>query len=274
MMSLSSEQKAQYERDGFLAVRGVLTQEEVDSIKRTLAEYLHAGLAMLRSGHVPEDGTVSHNGVFIQLEPAVLSGKVRVEDPTMAARKVWNLFGNDALITRIAQDERILSLITPILGDEVWFFADKSLLKPPYIGVEKPWHQDIPYFPFEPKEPYLHVAVWMALDDATAENGCMQYIPGSHRWGNLTTATTWTESVAHLAVDESRIDPSRAVMVEAKAGDVVLHDGMVLHYSAPNRSPHPRWAFVLDFISTRARYTGEGEPNYPRLSRTGRLQTG
>lgn len=266
MMSMSSEQKARYERDGFLAVRGVLTQDEVHSIKRSLAQYLHAGLAMLRSGQVPEEGTVNHSGVWIQLEPAVLSGKVQVEDPTMAARKVWNLYGNDALITRLVQDERILSLVTPILGDEVWFFADKALLKPPHIGVEKPWHQDIPYFPFEPKEPYLHVAVWMALDDATTENGCMQYIPGSHLWGNLTTETTWTQSVAHLSVDESRIDPSQAVMVEAKAGDVVLHDGMVLHYSAPNRSSHPRWAFVLDFISTRARYTGEGEPKYPRLS--------
>lgn len=269
MTSLSSEQKAQYEKDGFLAVRGMLTPEEVHAVKDTLARYLRAGLDVLSSGSLPETDVVECNRVLIQLEPAVLSGRAHVPDPTLAARKVWNLYGNVPLVTQLIHDERILSLVTGILGDEVWFFADKALLKPPYIGVEKPWHQDIPYFPFEPKEPYLHVAMWMALDDATAENGCMQYIPGSHLWGNLTTETTWTQSVAHLSVDESRIDPSQAVMVEAKAGDVVLHDGMVLHYSAPNRSPHPRWAFVLDFISTRARYTGEGEPKYPRLSRTG-----
>ncbi|GIV17552.1 MAG: hypothetical protein KatS3mg022_2987 [Armatimonadota bacterium] len=267
-MSLSPEQKAQYERDGFLAVRGMLTESEVQSIKNTLAEYLRAGLDRLRTGEVPETDTVHYKGVGIQLEPAVLSGKVRVTDPLYAARKIWNLYGNDPLVTAFVRDERILSLVTSILGEEVWFFADKALLKPPHIGVEKPWHQDIPYFPFEPKASYLHVAVWIALDDANAQNGCMQYIPGSHQWGNLTTETTWTENVSHLAVDESRIDPSKAVLVEAKAGDLVLHDGMVLHYSAPNRSPYPRWAFVLDFISTQARYTGEGEPNYPLLRRS------
>ncbi|MDW8104233.1 MAG: phytanoyl-CoA dioxygenase family protein [Armatimonadota bacterium] len=264
-MSLSPEQKAQYEREGFLAVREVLTVEEVQAIRDTLSTYLRAGLDMLRRGEVPESDSVTYQGVSIQLEPAVLSGKVRVEDPAFAARKIWNLYGNDELVTRLVQDERILSLVTSVLGDEVWFFADKALLKPPHIGVEKPWHQDIPYFPFEPKAPYLHVAVWIALDDATAENGCMQYISGSHLWGNLTTETTWTESVSHLAVDEARIDLSQAVLVEAKAGDIVLHDGMVLHYSAPNRSPYPRWAMILDFISVRARYTGEGQPPFPRL---------
>lgn len=265
MMTLSPEQRSQYERDGFLVVRGVLTAEEVALVKNTLKGYLHSGLESLRQGEVPDTDSVFFNGVGIQLEPAVLSGKVRVDDPALAARKVWGLYGNAPLVTQLLQDGRILSLVTSILGEEVWFFADKALLKPPHIGVEKPWHQDLPYFPFEPKAPYLHVAVWMALDDATRENGCMQYIPGSHLWGNLTTHTVWTENVSHLAVDESRIDPSQAVMAEAKAGDVVLHDGMVLHYSAPNRSPHPRWAMILDFISTRARYTGEDSPLYPRI---------
>lgn len=268
-MSLSPEQKVQYERDGFLALRGVLTPEEVNAMKETLAGYLREGLAMLSAGVLPETDTVQCHGVWIQLEPAVLSGKAQAPDPVAAARKVWNLYGNDHLVTRLIEDGRILSLVTSILGSEVWFFADKAMLKPPHIGVEKPWHQDMPYFPFVPKEPYLHVAVWIALDDATVENGCMQYLPGSHRMGNLTTDTIWTEGVSHLAADERRIDTSQAVMVEAKAGDVVLHDGMVLHYSAPNRSPKPRWAFILDFISTRARYTGEGEPEYPRFSQAG-----
>jgi phytanoyl-CoA hydroxylase len=266
-LGLSADQKAQFERDGFLPVRGLLRQDEVESIKEVLAHYLRTGLHLLSGGQLPETDVVQVDGVLIQLEPAVLSDKVRVSDPLYAARKVWNLYGNDTLVTGLIRDKRILGLVMGILGDEVWFFADKALLKPPHIGVEKPWHQDIPYFPFEPKEPYLHVAVWIALDEATAENGCMQYLPGSHRWGNLTTSTAWTETVSHLAVDEGRIDPSRAIIVEAQPGDVVLHDGMVLHYSAPNRSSKPRWAFVLDYLSTRARYTGEGEPPYPRIGR-------
>jgi ectoine hydroxylase-related dioxygenase (phytanoyl-CoA dioxygenase family) len=141
------------------------------------------------------------------------------------------------------------------------------MLKPPKIGVEKPWHQDLPYFPFEPKdEPQIHVAAWIALDEATAENGCMQYIPGSHKLGNITTSHVDTHGLGHLAADMSKVDTSKAVIVEAKPGDVSFHDGLALHYSAPNTSDKPRWALVLDYINAeRAKYVGKGEPNFPRV---------
>jgi ectoine hydroxylase-related dioxygenase (phytanoyl-CoA dioxygenase family) len=94
----------------------------------------------------------------------------------------------------------------------------------------------------------------------------MQYIPGSHKLGNITTSHVDTHGLGHLAADMSKVDTSKAVIVKAKPGDVSFHDGLALHYSAPNTSDKPRWALVLDYINAeRAKYVGKGEPNFPRV---------
>ncbi|MFA0733308.1 MAG: hypothetical protein LKKZDAJK_000406 [Candidatus Fervidibacter sp.] len=268
LKALTVAQKEQFERDGFLAVRQLLSERQVAAVKERLEQYIREGLRMLREGQKPEADTVNFNGVLIQLEPLVAKGEYVPDDPLYAARKVWNLFGRDEVLTQLATDPRLLDIVEDLMGSSaIWFFADKAMLKPPKIGVEKPWHQDLPYFPFEPKdENGIHVAVWIALDEATVENGCMQYIPGSHKLGNITTSHVDTYGLGHLAADMSKVDTSKAVAVEAKPGDVVFHDGLALHYSAPNTSDKPRWALVLDFINAeRARYVGKGEPTFPRV---------
>lgn len=268
LKAITTEQREQYERDGFIVVRGLFSQDEINAVKERLAYYIRQGLRMLKEGQKPEKDTVSFEGALIQLEPLVAQGKYIPDDPLYAARKVWNLFGHDEVLTSFVTSPKLLDIVEDLLGTSaIWFFADKALLKPPKIGVEKPWHQDLPYFPFEPKdEPQIHVAAWIALDEATVENGCMQYIPGSHRLGNITTAHVDTHGLDHLSADMSKVDTSKAVVVEAKPGDVSFHDGLTLHYSSPNTSDKPRWALVLDFINAeRATYVGKGEPNFPRV---------
>ncbi|MFN4179785.1 MAG: phytanoyl-CoA dioxygenase family protein [Armatimonadota bacterium] len=268
LKALTEEQRKQYERDGFLVVQDLFSPEEIVAVKECLAHYIREGLRMLREGKKPEQDTVTHEGVHIQLEPLVAQGKYVPDDPLYAARKVWNLFGNDKVLTQFATNPKLLDIVEDLLGTSaIWFYADKAMLKPPKIGVEKPWHQDLPYFPFEPKdEPHIHVAAWIALDEATLENGCMQYIPDSHKLGNITTAHVDTYGLGHLAADMSKVETNETVVVEAKPGDVSFHDGLTLHYSAPNASDKPRWALVLDFINAeRARYVGKGEPKFPRL---------
>ena len=268
LKALTAEQKEQFERDGFLVVRGLFSEQQVAAVKERLAYYIREGLRMLREGQKPEADTVNFNGVLIQLEPLVAKGEYMPNDPLYAVRKVWNFFGRDEVLTQLATNPHLLDIVEDLMGSSaIWFFADKALLKPPKIGVEKPWHQDLPYFPFEPKdEPQIHVAAWIALDEATVENGCMQYIPGSHKLGNITTSHVDTHGLGHLAADMSKVDTSKAVIVEAKPGDVSFHDGLALHYSAPNTSDKPRWALVLDYINAeRAKYVGKGEPNFPRV---------
>jgi len=268
LKALTIKQREQFERDGYFVIRGLLSESEIAAVKERLAFYIREGLRMLREGQKPAKDTVTYEGVLIQLEPLVAKGAYIPDDPLHAVRKVWKLFGGDEVVTKLATNSKLLDIVEDLLGTSaLLFFADKALLKPPKIGVEKPWHQDLPYFPFEPKdEPQIHVATWIALDEATVENGCMQYIPGSHKLGNITTSHVDTHGLGHLSADMSQVDTSKAVMVEAKPGAVSFHDGLTLHYSAPNASDKPRWALVLDFINAeRAKYVGKGEPNFPRL---------
>ncbi|MCS7225031.1 MAG: phytanoyl-CoA dioxygenase family protein [Armatimonadetes bacterium] len=263
--TITTSEKEVFDQQGFLVVRQVFSAEEVLAIKDRLAYWISRALSGLKEGQKPEGDTVSCEGVLVQLEPLVAQGKVSVSDPLKAARKIWNFVAPDAFFWKIASDPRLLDRVAALLGPDIKLYADKALLKPPEIGVEKPWHQDAPYFAIEPKE-NAHVAAWIALDKATKENGCMEYLPGSHRWGNLTTTTTDTYGLGHLAADATQLDTSQAVTVEADPGDVVFHEGMVLHYSGPNRSPQPRWALIFDYVSARCRYTGpEPKPSYPLL---------
>lgn len=265
---LTRRQKERFEQDGFLVVQGLLSADKIAAVKERLAYYIRESLRPFCEGEKPEKDVVSFEGVLVQLEPLVAQGKSLPDDPLFAVRKIWNLFGREEVITNLATDPKLLDIVEDLLGvSNILFFADKALLKPPKIGVEKPWHQDLPYFPFEPKDSSgVHLAAWIALDQATVENGCMQYIPGSHKMGNLTTNHVDTYGLGHLAANLSQVDTSQSVIVEAQPGDVAFHDGLTLHYSSPNASDKPRWALVLDYINAdKARYVGKGEPNFPRV---------
>ena len=137
--------------------------------------------------------------------------------------------------------------------------------KPPLLGSEKPWHQDMAFAPASfDTEAHTIVTVWIAVDDATEENGCLQFVPGSHRHG-LFPHTGDDERAAgeprRARAVEPHVDPARvlpgsaAVSVPLSAGSAVAFDGLTLHRSAPNttataprtaisfvyRVPHRSW---------------------------------
>ncbi|MER5950785.1 phytanoyl-CoA dioxygenase family protein [Streptomyces sp. NPDC001904] len=124
--------------------------------------------------------------------------------------------------------------------------------KPPVVGSAKPWHQDMAFAPsgFEPARHNI-VTVWIALERATARNGCLEFLPGSHRLGLLAHAGD-RERAAGQAPLRDAVEPHVAdadlprahppVAVPLEAGSAVLFDGLVLHRSAPNTSDEPRTA--------------------------------
>ncbi|MGW4843171.1 phytanoyl-CoA dioxygenase family protein [Nocardia brasiliensis] len=128
--------------------------------------------------------------------------------------------------------------------------------KPPVVGSAKPWHQDIAYAPPDFRENYRNVAsIWVALDEATVDNGCLEFVYGSHRWGRMKhhgtaernddaprdqDATEYQVNVKSLA--SSRIEP-----VPLLPGAAVMFDGFTIHRSAANKSDSPRRALSFVF---------------------------
>ena len=149
----------------------------------------------------------------------------------------------------LAEVARRIGLEDPVLLQSMYIF------KPPRIGGEVVCHQDSTYIYTEPES---CVGFWFALEDATLENGCMQFIPGAHRMplkkrnyrradGMLVTET----------LDDTPWPEERRVAAEAPAGTLVVFDGRTPHLSAANLSARSRHAYTLHVIDRTCHYPAE-----------------
>ena len=135
-----------------------------------------------------------------------------------------------------------------LLGGAVRFWHDQIFSKPARHGGPIAWHQDYSYW--TRTAPMNHLTCWIALDDATEENGCIQYIPKSHHWDLLPMADLAgdLDSIRELLTDEQKDRLAKPVPLEAKAGQASFHHPMLLHGSSANRSNRPRRAMVINVI--------------------------
>jgi hypothetical protein len=125
----------------------------------------------------------------------------------------------------------LLNVLESILGPVFRLVEDQLFYKPPHHGAPLAFHHDNIYYGFT--DPQI-VTCWIALDGAIPENGCLQILPGSHR------EETEHRNVSGTIIQEAVIDSSRLVVVTAKAGELVLFDGLTVHGSGPNTTDAPR----------------------------------
>ncbi len=152
-------------------------------------------------------------------------------------------------------------LARQLLGEDAEAGDEHAILKPADDGAETPWHQDQAYW--DPAYQYEALSIWVPLQEATLENGCMWFIPGSHRAGILPHHSIGHDARVHgLETDE--VDPTGAVACPLPAGGCTIHHCRTLHYAGPNRSRQPRRAYILTFRRPPVRLTGPGE--FPWLS--------
>ena len=145
---------------------------------------------------------------------------------------------------------RFLVAASQLLGDRpVRFWHDQLFWKPANQGGVVAWHQDYSYW--TRTKPVAHLTCWCGLDDATKENGCLQYIPGSHKWGLLPKPVIAGEldGIKDFLNDEQKKQFERPRFAELKAGEAVFHHPLTLHGSGANTSPRPRRAFVINVIA-------------------------
>lgn len=244
-MSLTPQQIEQYRRDGFLVFEELFRREE--------AAALLARLEALVLERVPRP-----EGVRMQIEPAVARGDAVAASPMERLRKVEGLVEYDEVFGRLARDPRLLDVMQDLIGPDIKLFRDALMMKPPRHGSAKPYHQDSAYWQIDPPD---LISVWMALDDATLENGCMRVLPGSHTIGVLPH-----QHLQDYQVDEATLDTSREVAVPLKPGGCLFFHSLLLHATAPNPSRHPRRSMIISAMSARSRYTGgEPRPVFPLL---------
>ena len=146
---------------------------------------------------------------------------------------------------------RIVACVKDLIGEDVIGWGAHYFCKMPRDSKTVGWHQDAGYWPLTPSKT---VTVWLAIDDATLENGAMRFISGSHHLGHLTAR--------HSAPDENSVlgqivenaehygDP---VDVELKAGEISIHTDLLLHGSSANPSPKRRCGLTLRYCASDVR---------------------
>jgi len=134
-----------------------------------------------------------------------------------------------------------------ILGGAVRFWHDQLFLKPASDGGVVAWHQDYSYW--TRTTPLAHLTAWIALDDATRENGCVHFVPGSHRWPLLPKPRLSGDKDAIRSVlNDEQLAAFRPVASELEAGFASFHHPLMLHGSDANRSGRPRRGVVINVV--------------------------
>ena len=134
---------------------------------------------------------------------------------------------------------------TQLLDGPVRFWHDQLFCKPARHGGVVAWHQDYSYW--TRTTPLAHLTCWIALDDSTRENGCLNYVPGSHKWPDLPKPVLTGEMEAiRRSLPEELKDSFDAVAIELKKGQASFHHARTMHGSGPNDTPQPRRATVIN----------------------------
>ena len=138
----------------------------------------------------------------------------------------------------------VSQLIRDLLGASASITGDHAINKPPRHGSETPWHQDEAYW--DPMLDYSSVSVWVPLQPATVSNGCMHFVPGSHRMEVQAHRSIGNDPRVHgLELEPGKIDVSTAVACELPAGGATLHHNRTLHYAPGNRTDDYRRALII-----------------------------
>jgi len=165
-------------------------------------------------------------------------------------------------------DQRIGRLAADLEGIEgirVWH--DQTLIKPPWANATS-WHLDNPYWSFTSRHA---TSIWIALDDATMQRGCLYFLPGSHK-----EATEDNVTIGPSMGDLFKVYPQWAgrdpVVAQMKAGSCSFHNGLCAHAAGPNMTPLFRRAMTCGFMPDGA--TFNGKQNILTKEQVARLQVG
>ncbi len=152
-----------------------------------------------------------------------------------------------------ARNPEILDMVEQLIGPDFILWGMTIFGKPARVGKATPWHQDGDYYPIEPLET---LTVWISLDGSTPEQGCMRYIPGSHREHRIYAHHFEHRDDYTIAqvIDDGQVDLELARDIVLEPGQISLHDVYLVHGSAANLSARRRMGLVLRIMPASSFY--------------------
>ena len=173
-----------------------------------------------------------------------------------------NMLVDDPFMHRLVGDDRLLDIAEQFIGPNIALFAAHYIAKSPKTGRAVQWHQDGSYWPLEPMDV---TTLWVAGTPSTVENGCMRVVPGTQndrllKRRDLIELDT-SKYVLGVGIHPDQIDESNAVDLELGAGDISIHNPLIIHGSNANTSDSWRVGLTLRYIPTTTFVNKEGHRN-------------
>ena len=222
---LSKQQIADFDREGCLAGIHVLDDEQI--------EILHAELAGLMKKSHPA------NHLFYEFHTNESQDSNRALFHALGAWRTGPGFHD------VLWSPAILMAMSQLLRGPIRFWHDQLFCKPAEHGGVVAWHQDYSYW--TRTVPMAHLTCWIGLDDSTRENGCLYYVPGSHRWNLLprTGLTGDMDEIMTVLTPEQK-EAFYPIPIEMKRGECSFHHPLLVHGSYANSSNRPRRATLVN----------------------------
>ncbi|MEX2111571.1 MAG: phytanoyl-CoA dioxygenase family protein [Pirellulales bacterium] len=222
---LSDDKVSFFHEHGYLAGVRLLNDQQVEQLREELATLV--------------DPSHPGNELFYEYHSNESADSARVLFHALGAWRITpgfhDILWNPAFTVPASQ----------LLGGAVRFWHDQLFCKPAGHGGVVAWHQDYSYW--TRTRPMSHLTCWIGLDDAARDNGCLQYIPGSHRWELLpVTGLAGDMNAIQTVLSDEQQRAFRPVAIELKKGECAFHHPMMVHGSYENSTDRPRRATVIN----------------------------
>ncbi len=229
---ISAEQIVFYQEHGYVIIEDFLNAQELAEWRRCVDEAVAQRDDRKTADGSRRSGDSYYDNVFVQ----------RI-----------NLWTDHAGMRKLMLDERLgrmTSLLAGTTGMRIWH--DQALLKPPW-GNPTAWHLDVPYWSFSSRQA---ISIWVALDDSTRDNGCLYFLPGTHK-----SATFDNVGIGENQSDLFRVYPQWAqresVAAPMRAGSCSFHNGLQAHGAAANMTPGWRRAMTCAYMPDGSTFNGQ-----------------
>lgn len=213
-----------------------LTREQIDTFNRD---------GFLKGIRVFSDEEIAGQRAYFDqlLEQVIAAGgdSYSISTAHMTYGRVYDLLTH----------ERIVDCVADLIGPNVIGWGSHYFCKMPRDGKSVSWHQDASYWPITPSKT---VTVWLAIDDADLDNGCMKFLPGSHLHGHLEYRESSSDEGNVLDQTVEEIERfGEPVPVVLKAGEISIHSDLLLHGSEANHSDRRRCGLTLRYCPPEVR---------------------
>jgi len=224
---LTADQIQFYREQGYLGLEGVFSADEIKELRHVTDEFVEKSRGVHSNDHV------------FDLEPSHTP-----ETPRL--RRFKDPIKQHEVYRRALQHPRVLEIVSQLIGPAITSNGNKLNLKLANVGSPVEWHQDWAFYPHTNDD---LLAVGIAMDDSTLENGCLMVIPGSHL-GPL--RDHHQNGVFIGAVTDPDFRSDDAVPITLKAGGISIHHTRLLHGSSPNRSSNIRRLLLFQYCAADA----------------------